>query len=188
MLGNIFRAVATAISIYSLLCIVRIFMSWMPEILHTSVGRFFRMICDPFLDMFRSLPFTRVGIMDLSPIFAIGSLSILQMIFEELGRGTLPSARNIVMMIIAIIFSFIGFMITILIVIVVVRLIYELLNRSSYSPFWQSIDGFIMPIVTRISRFFAPKKMLSVTAGLSISLAVLVIIRVGLKFLMMFIL
>ena len=56
----------------------------MPQIDQSPAGRFVAGLCDPFLNWFRRFSFTRVGMIDFSPILALGALSLGSMIFSTL--------------------------------------------------------------------------------------------------------
>lgn len=65
-----------AISIYSLLLIVYILMSWVPSMRENAFGRFVGKIVEPYLSFFRKFipPF---GMIDFSPIVAIFALRFI---------------------------------------------------------------------------------------------------------------
>ncbi len=64
-----------AIGFYTILLIIYIFMSWVPSIKQSSIGRFLERICEPYLEPFRKFipPF---GMIDISPIVAILVLNL----------------------------------------------------------------------------------------------------------------
>lgn len=68
--------VGQAISIYSLLLIVYILMSWVPSMRENAFGRFVGKIVEPYLSFFRKFipPF---GMIDFSPIIAIFALRFI---------------------------------------------------------------------------------------------------------------
>lgn len=61
---------ATIIGIYQWILIIYIFMSWVPSIQNSSIGRLFARLCDPYLDPFRRF-IPPIGMLDISPIAAI---------------------------------------------------------------------------------------------------------------------
>ncbi|EPD52868.1 YggT family protein [Paenisporosarcina sp. FSL H8-0542] len=76
-----------AIYVYSILLIIYIFMSWVPSVKESSIGRMFEKICEPYLEVFRRFipPF---GMIDVSPIVAILVLN--------LARGGLATLSGLV--------------------------------------------------------------------------------------------
>ena len=72
------RLVGTLFYFYYLLIIIRIFLSWIPDIDWDSqpfIG--IRSVTDPFLNIFRGV-IPPIGMLDISPIVAIILLQILQ--------------------------------------------------------------------------------------------------------------
>ena len=71
------RTVGTLFYFYYLLIIIRIFLSWIPNI-HWQTQPFFwiRSVTDPFLNIFRGI-IPPIGMLDISPIIAIILLQIL---------------------------------------------------------------------------------------------------------------
>ncbi|DAA97588.1 TPA: hypothetical protein CPT80_01625 [Candidatus Gastranaerophilales bacterium HUM_9] len=73
--------ISTLIYFYSILIVLRIFMSWLPSIdWDKQPVKFIRIITDAYLDIFRRFipPF---GGLDFSPIVALLFLNLLQMLF-----------------------------------------------------------------------------------------------------------
>lgn len=64
-----------AIGLYSILLIIYIFMSWVPNSRESSIGRFLERICDPYLEPFRKF-IPSFGMIDISPIVAILVLNL----------------------------------------------------------------------------------------------------------------
>lgn len=73
------RAVSNLFYIYYILLIVRIFLTWIPNIdWESQPQKWIRSISDPFLNIFRGIIPPIGGALDISPIFAIILLQILQ--------------------------------------------------------------------------------------------------------------
>ncbi|MBP1968182.1 YggT family protein [Virgibacillus natechei] len=75
----------TALTIYSFALIIYIFMSWFPGARESAFGEFLGKISEPYLEVFRRF-IPPLGMIDLSPIVAIITLS-----FARMGLGTLFS-------------------------------------------------------------------------------------------------
>lgn len=65
-----------AISIYSLLLIAYILMSWVPSMRETGFGVFLGKIVEPYLSFFRKF-IPPLGMIDISPIVAIFALRFI---------------------------------------------------------------------------------------------------------------
>lgn len=63
------------VMIYSWALIIYIFMSWFPGARESAVGEFIGTICEPYLEIFRSI-IPPLGMIDISPIVAIFSLRL----------------------------------------------------------------------------------------------------------------
>ena len=73
--------IATLIYFYSILIVLRIFLSWLPSInWEAQPMKFIRIITDAYLDIFRRFV-PPLGGLDFSPIVALLVLSIIQEIF-----------------------------------------------------------------------------------------------------------
>lgn len=81
ILSRINYTIGTLIYFYSILIVLRIFLSWLPSInWEKQPVKFIRIITDTYLDIFRRFipPF---GGIDFSPIVALLFLNVLQMLF-----------------------------------------------------------------------------------------------------------
>lgn len=81
MLSRINHFINTLIYFYSIIIVLRIFLTWLPSIdWDKQPVKFVRMITDPYLEAFRRfLP--PLGGLDFSPIVALLFLNFLQMFF-----------------------------------------------------------------------------------------------------------
>ena len=68
--------------VYILMMMARILGSWVPEFSHTSFMRFIAYYTDPYLNLFRSI-IPPLGMMDLSPIFALIALHFLERVIKS---------------------------------------------------------------------------------------------------------
>ena len=84
LLAKINSLVATTIYFYSILIVLRIFMSWLPNVnWDVQPIKFIRIITDAYLDIFRRV-IPPLGGLDFSPIVALIFLSIIQDVFVRL--------------------------------------------------------------------------------------------------------
>lgn len=69
--------IQVAFYVYSILIIIYVFMSWLPQVQQSAFGVFLGKIVEPYLSVFRRFipPF---GMIDLSPIIAIFALQFVQ--------------------------------------------------------------------------------------------------------------
>ena len=82
-LAKINYFISTLIYFYSILIVLRIFMSWLPNVnWERQPVKFMRIITDAYLDVFRRF-IPPLGGLDFSPIIALLFLNFLQMLFAR---------------------------------------------------------------------------------------------------------
>jgi YggT family protein len=183
MLQSFFNTCGSLVSIYSFACLIRIFLTWMPQLEYSSFGRFLSGLCDPFLNWFRRFPFTRVGAVDFSPILAFGVLSVASMVFSTLAATGHITVGFILAGFVQVIWQFLGFFLTIIILFLVIRLIYDLFNRYGYSQFWTMLDRFLNKPISWVTGFFNhSRRPMGYRASLVLTLVVMLVLRVGLEY------
>lgn len=181
MFQSLFGAISALIKVYSAICLIRIVLSWVPEIEYSPAGRLISRICDPFLNWFRRFSFTRLGMVDFSPILALGVLSVGSMIFTRLSRTGTISVGIVIASLLQVAWSFFSFLLTIVIVFLAIRLIYDLMNRYGYSQFWTMMDRFLNPPIAWVTGLFGGgRKPLPYRTSLIITLVFMVGLRIGL--------
>jgi YggT family protein len=174
MLRSLFDAASSLISVYSLVCVIRVLLSWIPEFEYTQAGRILARICDPYLNWFRRFSFTRIGTVDFSPVVAIGVLSVIAQVLPGIGVTGHISIGIILAGILAVVWSFFSFFLIILILALAIRLLYDIFNRYGYSQFWTMLDRFINPSISRVSGFFGRGKPMPYRTALILTLLVMI--------------
>ena len=155
MIQSVLYALSSLVSVFSLICLVRIILTWVPNLEYSAAGRFLARICDPYLNWFRRFSFTRIGVADFSPILALGTLSVATMVLSSIASTGRISLLVVLFAVIQVLWSFVSFILTLLVIFLFVRLIYDLINRYGYSPFWTMLDRFLNPVISRVSGFFS---------------------------------
>jgi YggT family protein len=165
-------------SLYSILIFVRILLSWFSGNLYGKPAQILCGITDPYLDWFRRFPGLRLNTLDLSPIVALGVLSVANNIFVTLGRYGSITLGLILAMLVSAVWSAFSFILVFCIIILILQLIACLLNRDSYGSFWGIIDTLSRPINYRINRIVFRNRLVRRQSGLIVSIAVLLGIRI----------
>ena len=85
VIGNLCQAVATILDkvlwLYRIVILVAVLISWVSPDPFNPVVQFLRSVTEPiFAWIRRRLPFTMVGMMDLSPLVALLIIQLLQMV------------------------------------------------------------------------------------------------------------
>lgn len=179
MVRSLLLTVRQLINVYLFLCFIKILLSWVPSAAYSSFGRMLSSICDPYLNWFRRFRFTRIGMVDFSPVLSLGILSIAaQLITSLLTTGTI-SLWGLCVSIIELVWSFIGFMLNLLIIFLIIRLGYDLFGSSSSSPFWYNLDRFLSPVIAKVTGFF-PQKPLQYRTRLILTVLIILLLRIAL--------
>ena len=177
MMRSLLLTVRQLINAYLFLCFIKILLSWVPSAAYSSFGRVLSSICDPYLNWFRRFRFTRIGMVDFSPILSLGILSIAaQLITSVLATGTI-SLWVVFVSIIQLVWSFIGFMLNLLIIFLIIRLGYDLFGSSNSSPFWYNLDRFLSPVIAKTTGFFQ-RKPLQYRTRLVLTIILILLLRI----------
>ena len=183
MVINIIRVLSVLLNLYSFAILIRMIMSWFPEGDYRLGGarRFFVSITDPYLRIFRRIPFLRIGPVDFSPIVAIITLSALQItLVEWLRRG----ARSLILFPVffaSSVLNIISLFCLLLFVIIIVRVI--LLRIGVIGSFTATLDRLFNPMVLRSFQFFGIKRTMPFTIQLLLFSLAMLIIFFGLRLL-----
>ena len=181
MMSSLLITVRQLINAYLFLCFIKILLSWVPSAAYSSFGRVLSSICDPYLNWFRRFRFTRIGMVDFSPIISLGILSIAaQLITSILATGTI-SLWAVVVSIIQLIWSFVSFILNLLIIFLIIRLGYDLFGSSNSSPFWYNLDRFLSPVIAKTTGFFQ-RKPLQYRTRLVLTIILILLLRIVLGF------
>jgi YggT family protein len=171
-------------SLYTILIFVRILLTWFSGNLYGKPVQILYGITDPYLNWFRRFPGLRLNTLDLSPILALGILSVANSIFVTLGRYGSITLGFILAMLVSAAGSALSFILGFCIIILVLRFIACLWHRDVYSSFWGIIDTLSRPINYRINRIFFRNRLVRYQSGLIVSIAVLLGIRIVLGLLL----
>ena len=144
-----FFIVSNLIGLYSLLCVVRILVSWFPQMRGNAFESFLSQICDPFLSLFR-FPFTQVGSLDFSPVLAFVALYFLQQIFAIFANVHTFNAFSLIGALLTICTMLLSSILTMLIVALAIRLVFEVTGRS-YTRYCSVLDSLFAPAYQVVS-------------------------------------
>lgn len=182
MFQSVFTTLSSLVSLFSLVCLVRILLTWIPNLDASPVGRFLSGLCDPYLHWFKRFSFTRIGMVDFSPILGLGVLSVGAMTFANIAATGRISIGVILAGLLQVVWSFFGFFLGILAIFLFIRLIYDLIKRYEYGPFWVMLDRFLNPAISYVTRLLGRGKTFSYRASLILTFIVVLFLRFGLAF------
>ena len=182
--ARLFLTIANVISLYTLLCTIRVLLTWFPRAQYTPFGRILASLCDPYLNLFRRLRFLRISMFDLSPAVALCVLIALSHILGNLAAarsftlgGLLATVLYLLQSIVVSIFGF-------LILLLVIRLVVLLLGKDRYGSLWDSLDHSLSPIVFRMTAPFTRGKPTSYKTALIAAIAVKIVLMIMLRIVM----
>lgn len=187
----ILRIISAFLSLYSLLCLLRIIITWIPNYSYSKPADILAQICDPYMNLFRGIKWLRFGSFDFSPALALCILGAGSQIFSSLANGGYINLQMILAMILGIFFSILSSLIFFLIILFAIRLILIMINKDSYNTsgfMANQIDSSISSIVYRIARTFAMGRRITYKAALIISIIALLFLQFALRILLAFIL
>ncbi len=164
MISSLFSTLGFAVKIYSYLCIVYIFLSWFGS---GSNGGFLYEICNPYLSWFRRFRFTQIGLVDFSPILAIGILSLISNLLFQISATQSFSILGILLNLLGIIWSFFSFLLNFFIIILIIRLVLDFSENYRHGNFADMLDRFLSPVFVRVhklsgGRFMSLRKQIIV--------------------------
>ncbi|MDE5798025.1 MAG: YggT family protein [Treponemataceae bacterium] len=182
--ARLFLTIANVISLYTLLCTIRVLLTWFPRAQYTPFGRILASLCDPYLNLFRRLRFLRISMFDLSPAVALCVLIALSHVLGNLAAtrsftlgGLLASVLYLLQSIVVSIFGF-------LILLLAIRLVVLLLGKDRYGSLWNSLDHSLSPIVFRMTAPFTRGRPTSYKTALIAAIAVTIVLMIMLRIVM----
>ncbi|MBU0926996.1 MAG: YggT family protein, partial [Spirochaetes bacterium] len=164
-LTAVFRLLGAATSIYMLLCVVRVFMSWFPTQALGRPGELVERATDPYLSLWRRIPVLRAGGVDFSPIAALAALSGLSRLFSVASYGALTLGVALAL-IVEIVWAPVGFLLGFFVVLIVARIVAYIARWNSLHPVWRAVDAMINPVLFRIKRFVYKDRIVNYMQGL----------------------
>lgn len=180
MVQIIFRAATGLVTIYTIMCFIRIIITWFPGLAYTAFGRFLSAMCDPYLGLFSRLPL-RLGMLDFSPVVAIGLLTLLSSLLSSVSVTGYIRIGYIFSGLVTLVWSVAQSLLSVLLLVILVRFVVECVTGGniSYNSVWRSLDSALSPIVYRIIGTFRAGRSLSYKRALGFSLIILVAVFIA---------
>ncbi len=178
MFSNFFYILYVAINIYIWACIIRVFLSWMPQFLTTPIGHFLVEMCDPYLAFFRRFKFTYIAGLDFSPVLALGVLSFFSnvaFLMYSLGRFSLI---GVIFVLIYSVWGVVKFFLNLLTFTSLLRFILEFSYRYRSSQFCVVLDTVFYPIKSFVMKTFFGNNITSEKTALLLVFVFFLIVRI----------
>ena len=173
------------ISIYMMLIFVRIILTWFSWLRDSQIRDILGRITDPYLNLFRRFMFLRIGHVDLSPMVAIVTLSLISRFLATLALQGRITIGITLALILQALWGLVSVILGLLIIVCVLRLIGHLTRQSNYSRFWYVVDSIYKPVSDKISRPIFKDRIASFTTTIVVCIAVLVALYLILRLLVL---
>lgn len=183
---TVLSLLSAIIIIYTILCLIAIFITWIPGAKFTKFGKFITAITDPYLRLFSRRGWLRFGNIDFSPIIAIAILSVLSSILGGITTTGRLYFGGILATILGMIWSVSSSILTIFFLLIFIRWIVLLINKGQVSTnsAWYQLDLMLQKFVYKIGNTII-KNNLTYQKALLISWIVLLVAGVILRILFM---
>ncbi|ADN01757.1 YggT family protein [Spirochaeta thermophila] len=169
MIATILYTLSALVTLYSLILIIRILLSWFYPSGGEALFLLYR-ITDPYLALFRRIGFLRTERFDFSPIIALLALSVLGNIFLSLARTGRIYVGQILSIIVGGLWFAVSFILMFFVILIAVRLLGIAFRANSVGPFWFTLDNILSPLTYSVSHFFwRTSRPLSYRTGLLIT-------------------
>lgn len=172
----LFKVLASAVSIYELLCLIYLVMGWFPGSRQSRFGSIMTQICEPFLSFFRRFGF-RVGMLDFSPLLAFAALALLSGIFSNIAAYGSIRLGVLLASLVQICWSLASSIITVFNIIVVIRLVVHLAGKDFTMQLWRTFDKIIAPVQNRIMSLLFRNRFKTYRVQLAVTLGVCIIVQ-----------
>ncbi len=176
-LALVLRVLSALATVYMILCIVRIFMSWLPGMRQNPAGVFIGRIVDPYLEFFRRMRLFQAAGIDFSPIAAFAVLSAVSRGLDISSYGVMTLGKVLVL-IVDMIWALIGFLVGFFALLILLRIIAYLARWNSLHPAWRAVDAMLNPVLFRIKRLIYRNRIVNYMQGLITGFLVLIGVRV----------
>ncbi len=171
------RLLGAGVTVYMILCSIRIFLSWAPEIDQGKFSRALGSIVDPYLHYFARFPGLRTGMFDFSPIVALALLSVANNLFATIAYTGRISVGIVIGLLINAAWSAVSFLLSFVSAGILIRIIIFFARWNSLHPISLVLDAMLNPILHRINGIIYRGKIIDYLQGLLTGFIVLVILR-----------
>ena len=169
-MAQLMRFLSFIVNIYMMIIFFRIILTWFSGINHGGIQNVLARITDPYLNWFRRFPALRIGYLDLSPLVALGVLSLANRIFATIAHYNAISIGIILALVLQVLWGAVSFILGLLIIVLILRLVAHLANFNTYNPFWRVVDTISQPVLYRINRTLFKDRILNYTTSVVLSI------------------
>lgn len=166
---QVFRVANAIVSVYMILIFVRIIMSWFSSPTWGAPIQALHRITEPYLSLFRRIPYLRTERLDFSPIAAIIVLSVFSRILNRLAYYGELTVGIILAIVVSSLWSAASFLLIFLIILASIRFFALASKVSSENPIWNTIDIILNPFLQFVQKKIFVDRQMSYQMGLGLS-------------------
>jgi len=175
------RVLGAGVSVYFFLCVVRVIMTWVPQLDLGKGGELLKRSVDPYLRFYSRFPSLRSRAFDFSPIVALAVLVLAGQILTTLAFTGRISIGIVLGMILGVAWSALAFVLTFFSICALIRIIAYAARWNSLHPLWRVIDSLLNPILYRINRLIYRNRIVNYLQGLITGFVLVVLLQVALS-------
>jgi len=172
-LSLVLRIMSFVVTTYMLLCLARIFLSWLPGLAAGRPAAIVEGLTEPFLAPFRRLPFLKPTGVDLSPVAALAVLSAVSRAFLIASYGGL-TVGTVLAIVVDTAWAPVSFLLSFFAILMAVRLAGYLLRWYGRHPAWQMLDAMVNPVLFAIKGLVYRHRVVDYRQGLVTGVVALV--------------
>lgn len=173
------KILSAAITVYMILCFLRIMSSWLPSLDLGRPGDLIARLTDPYLRIFSRLRWLRLGQLDFSPILALAVLTIASTVVDGLRTVDRITLGKVLGLLVGAFWAAIGFILAFLALCILLRFIVALARWSSLHPLWMAIDSLLNPVLYRINRILYRGRIVNYIQSLITGFVILVLAKLA---------
>lgn len=162
----IMRMLGAAASLYMLLIMARIILTWFPTAMGGRSMDLLASATDPYLNIFRRISFLRSETLDFSPVAALAVLSVAMQIFTAAANFGHVTVGLVLALVFRAAWSFFSFFFSFFGIAMTARMLAYLARWNSLHPVWRVVDALINPVLFRLNRRIYKNRIVNFRQGL----------------------
>jgi YggT family protein len=173
------KLLSAAVTIYLVLCFLRVLSSWLPGVELGKPGELLASVTDPFLGAFSRIRWLHVGAFDFSPIAALAVLTLVNSVLTSVALAGTISVGIILGLVLAALWAAFGFILSFFAICALVRIIVAAARWNGLHPVWRMVDAMLNPVLYRINRLVYRNRIVNYLQSLVTGFVVLVLLRIA---------
>jgi YggT family protein len=174
MIQQVFRFVSALVSLYMVVILIRIVLTWFRGIHTGRAEEFLASVTDPYLNWFRRNVPVRLGALDFSPVVGILALGLLNTVANQLAFSGTITFSFVLAIIVSAIWSVVSFFLTLFLIVAIIRLAGMLMNMDQGGRFWIVLEQIVNPALQSTVRPFLRGRFTNYRDSLMIFIAVII--------------